>query len=124
MGEATTSYKIRSQLDHPVLDCDGHIRDFRPLLLDFFKETAGPQLLKRYTERTGTDALGMQAAGGVRYGSPAIQDPQLPERRDWRTPRGVWWGAPMQNPMDAATMHLPKLMHERLDEFGLDYAIL
>jgi predicted TIM-barrel fold metal-dependent hydrolase len=100
------------------------MRDFRPLLLDYFRDIAGPQLLKRYLERKGTDALGMQASGGMRYGSPALQDPRDPERQNWRTPRGVWWGAPMQNPLDAATMHLPKLMHERLDEFGLDYAIL
>jgi predicted TIM-barrel fold metal-dependent hydrolase len=118
------SLDIRSKLDHPVVDCDGHMRDFRPLLLDYLRETAGPQLLERYLKRTGTDALGLDARGGARYGSPADQDPRRPERRDWRTPRGIWFGAPMQNTLDAATMHLPRLLYERMDEIGLDYGII
>src|SRR5262249_12409611 len=99
------SLQIRGKRDHPGLDCDGHMRDFRPLYLEYLRDTAGPQLYKRYLERTGTDVLGLNARGGERYGSPAVQDPRRAERRDWRTPRGIWFGTPTQNTLDAATVY-------------------
>jgi predicted TIM-barrel fold metal-dependent hydrolase len=46
------------------------------------------------------------------------------ERREWREFRSVWWGHPMKNAVDRATSALPKLMRERLDEFGMDFAII
>ena len=42
-----------------------------------------------------------------------------PERRReiWAT-RPSWWSLPAANTLDRATAHLPRLLHERLDEFG------
>ena len=41
----------------------------------------------------------------------------------WTT-RPPWWTLPAANTLDRATAHLPKLLHERLDDFGIDFAVL
>lgn len=46
------------------------------------------------------------------------------ERLAWREFKPVWWGHPMKNTLDRATSTLPRLMHSRMDEFGLDFAII
>ena len=47
----------------------------------------------------------------------------LAERRSWRSMRTPWWGIPTRNTLDRATAMLPELMHERLDQIGIDVAI-
>jgi len=44
------SAEIRARLDHPVVDCDGHMIEHMPVFLDFLKQVAGPDLAARYTE--------------------------------------------------------------------------
>ena len=34
------------------------------------------------------------------------------------------WGIPTENTLDRATGMLPDLMYQRLDEFGIDFAVL
>ena len=41
-----------------------------------------------------------------------------------RTPQSAWWGTPARNVRDLATAAAPALMYERMDELGLDYAVL
>ena len=38
--------------------------------------------------------------------------------------RSGWWGVPSRNTLDRATAMLPRLLYERLDEIGLDLAVL
>jgi predicted TIM-barrel fold metal-dependent hydrolase len=35
-----------------------------------------------------------------------------------------WWGVPTKNTRDRATAMLPKLLHERMGELGLDFAVI
>jgi predicted TIM-barrel fold metal-dependent hydrolase len=51
--------------------------------------------------------------------APKATDPRL----TWRA-AAPWWGWPTGNTLDRATVHLPRLLCERLDEFGIDVAIL
>ncbi len=51
---------------------------------------------------------------------PRTQD----ERLRTRTPQGAWWGTQTVNVRDRATATLPALLHERMDEIGLDYTVL
>jgi hypothetical protein len=39
-------------------------------------------------------------------------------------PRPTWWAHPARNTLDRATSSLPRLLHRRLDDFGLDVAII
>src|SRR4051812_50141390 len=41
-----------------------------------------------------------------------------------RTPQSAWWGTPARNTRDLATAAAPALMHDRMDELGLDFAVL
>jgi predicted TIM-barrel fold metal-dependent hydrolase len=46
------------------------------------------------------------------------------ERKATRTPVGTWWFLPTTNTRYRATAHLPKLFHDRMDEFGLDFSVV
>jgi predicted TIM-barrel fold metal-dependent hydrolase len=101
---------IKRRLDHPVIDGDGHLIEFQPLVRDHVVEIAGEEVAKRF------DLL---ATGG----RLARQVP-LEKRRELGLTRFAWWGVPTRNTLDRATAMLPKLMYERLDELGLDFALL
>jgi predicted TIM-barrel fold metal-dependent hydrolase len=38
--------------------------------------------------------------------------------------RTGWWSVPTRNTLDRATCTIPRLLHERLDELGIDFAVL
>ena len=38
--------------------------------------------------------------------------------------RMTWWGFPAENTLDRATALLPRLQYERMEELGIDYAVL
>jgi len=101
---------IRARLDHPIIDADGHIVEFLPLVRDFVVEEAGEDVAKRF------DAVVDSAAGTRALASDA--------RRQFGISRTGWWGVPSANTLDRATAMLPRLLYERLDEIGLDVAIL
>ncbi len=60
--------------------------------------------------------------------SRKVPDSCGPCRRSNAAPLGVsrmaWWGLPSANTLDRATALLPRLMYERLDEMGVDVALL
>jgi predicted TIM-barrel fold metal-dependent hydrolase len=72
----------------------------------------------------------VRAIGGSDYSVRAIpQNLRLmaesdEARRRTRTTREVWWVYPTANTLDRATSALPRLLYERLDEFGIDYTVL
>jgi predicted TIM-barrel fold metal-dependent hydrolase len=119
-GTASEAAKVRSRLSHPVVDADGHLIEtapvFKPFFLDFVKDIGGGELAARF-----------EAAGGMDYDETvlrpwgALSDAQ--RRASWAT-RPPWWSLPASNTLDRATAHLPRLMYERLDELGIDFAIL
>lgn len=108
----TRSAQIRARVNHPIIDSDGHVVEFEPALLDYIREVGGAGILERYKRASDT-------AFYFRWNhlSPA-------ERREHRVPRPVWWPYPAKNTYDRATAALPKLLYQRLDEMGLDFAIL
>ncbi|MEZ4278400.1 MAG: amidohydrolase family protein [Myxococcota bacterium] len=102
--------KIRRQLDHPVVDGDGHLIEFTPIVRDFIVELAGESVAERF------DAL--------QNGSRLARQVPIEAKRGLGMTRFAWWGVPTRNTLDRATAMLPRLMYERLDELGLDYALL
>jgi predicted TIM-barrel fold metal-dependent hydrolase len=102
---------IHDELDHPVIDADGHLLEFMPASLPYLREAlTGPQF-DAFVKRSST--LTAQMTGE-----------SLAERRASRLPRGGWWASPVRNAKDLATSMSPRLMHERLPELGFDYSIL
>ena len=39
--------RIRDRVDHPIVDGDGHLLEFVPLVLDIAAEVAGPRAAER-----------------------------------------------------------------------------
>ena len=111
--QKSRSAKIRASLDHPVIDADGHISELTPVLVDYIRQIGGGGMAERYTSPPDVKA---SQARGVLVGSHE-------ERRDGWVPMGPWWGAP-NDARDRATVMVPRLLNERLDEFGIDYTIL
>ena len=99
--------QVRAQLRHPIVDGDGHFVEVPPLFDDelatYIEEMGGTDLRERFLAR--------RQAG------------ERPESDGWRAMRN-WWGQPTGNAKDRATAHLPALMYERLDELGIDFAVV
>ena len=100
--------EVRSRLDHPVIDIDGHTVEFFPALAgELVKEGVrldGESMLRRTSGTFGpiVDWYSL---------SPA-------ERADQRVARGPWGNGGMELAVDRATAMLPRLLHERLPELG------
>jgi predicted TIM-barrel fold metal-dependent hydrolase len=106
---------IRARLDHPVVDADGHVVEALPVLVDHIAKAAGDDVARRFVGATPAFAarnaylLAKSDAGG-RVPQPGV-------------PMTPWWALPT-TARDRATGFLPGLLHERLDEIGLDFSIL
>ena len=105
------SAAVRAQLDHPVIDGDGHWLEPVPIFLDYLREVAGPSVVERFRK---------MATAHIDRG---WYDMTPAERLDRRPTRPTWWGEPAHT-LDRATAMIPKLFYERLDDFGIDFAML
>lgn len=109
---STRSRDIRAHLNHPVIDTDGHMVEVFPVLFDYLRQVGGPDMSER------TWASFRRPTGRSWY------DMTWAERRYHNQMRPAFWAAPAKNTRDRATAMLPKLMHERLPEMGIDYAVI
>ncbi len=101
---------IKRQLDHPVIDGDGHLIEYTPLVRDFMVEIAGEEVAQGFDLMSNGGALARQLP--------------LEQKRSLGLSRFPWWGLPTRNTLDRATAMFPGLMYERLDELGIDFALL
>lgn len=46
------------------------------------------------------------------------------EREQVRAVRVPWWARPAENSLDIATAMMPELLYERLDDIGIDFAVM
>jgi predicted TIM-barrel fold metal-dependent hydrolase len=105
------SAQIRARLNHPIIDSDGHVAEFEPALFDYLQNVGGAELVRRLKSSDSPIASRWYE--------------MTPEqRRDHRAPRPTWWAHPARNSLDRATSSLPKLLHRRLDEMGLDFTTI
>src|SRR5882672_11641410 len=103
---------IHARLGHSVIDSDGHWREFEPIAMDYLKDVAGAKVVEKWTSRLR----------GLGEGSFAQMTKQ--EKIDKRAGQPPWWALPIKNTLDMATSFIPRLMHNRLEDMGLDFAIL
>jgi predicted TIM-barrel fold metal-dependent hydrolase len=102
--------EIRRRIGHPIVDADAHQLETVPVLLDYLREVGGANMPNRFLEflKHQRRTFDMKPA----------------ERLETRTSMPVWWPIPTENTLDRATTQLPRLMYDRLDEFGLDFSIV
>jgi len=109
-----TSGEINGRLDHPVIDSDGHMAEHMPTLAPYLEREGlsleDPSLRRLLPPYGGTDV--------------PWHDQTSAERSATRTPRGPWWSAPAKQTIDLATALFPALLHERLDETGIDFGVV
>jgi len=116
----TPAARLRAKLSHPVVDADGHLIEtapvFKAFFLDYVKDLGGADLAGRF-----------ERAGGLDYDDMVLRPwsrlSAAERRRTWQT-RPPWWSLPAANTLDRATAMLPGLMYRRLDELGIDFAVL
>src|SRR5438132_7523376 len=106
----STPAQIRSHLNHPVIDGDGHWVEFDPVFSDRMRKVGGDKAGDGFLAamKTTRDALSMSVA----------------ERRRRRIAQPGFWSRQAENTLDRATAMMPRLLYERLDEFGTDFAII
>jgi predicted TIM-barrel fold metal-dependent hydrolase len=109
MKESKSAH-IHRQLSHPVVDGDGHWLEPMPVFLEYLSEIGSPKMVDDYIKQRD------ERSGKWYAASPE-------ERMRQRLMRPVWWGE-VGNTLDRTTASVPQLMHERLGEFGIDFAIV
>ena len=102
--------QIRSSLDHPVIDGDGHWVEFDPVFAERMRKVGGDLAAEGFLAamKTTRDALSMSVA----------------ERRRRRIAQPAFWSRQAENTLDRATAMMPRLLYERLPEFGTDFAVI
>jgi|GEM_PF-4152573 len=111
-SEHSTSASIRERCGHPIIDADGHVIEFMPTVWPYLREALGRERFDAYR------APAMPVEQSIGGGSGQAW------REATRSPQSAWWASPAANTRDLATAALPQLIYERLDEFGLDLAVL
>jgi predicted TIM-barrel fold metal-dependent hydrolase len=108
------SVEIHRRLGHPVVDIDGHMAEFIPALAPYLE-----------AEGLSLDHPSLQRLAPPYGGTDRTWHEQSPEERAaTRTPRQPWWSAPAARTIDLATALFPALLHERLDEMGIDFGVV
>jgi predicted TIM-barrel fold metal-dependent hydrolase len=109
-GHHPAPAQIRARLDHPVIDGDGHWVEFDPVFAERMRKVGGDLAADGFLAamQTTRDALSMSVA----------------ERRRRRIAQPAFWSRQASNTRDRATAMLPRLLYERLPEFGTDFAII
>src|SRR5579862_1203541 len=103
------SARIHRQLDHPVIDGDGHWLEPIPVLEEFIDVVGGTHAVDRFRAWCLAKKQVYALAAEVK------------KRR--RIARSNWWGA-SNKAIDRATSLAPALMNERLAEFGIDFSVI
>jgi len=103
---------IHAALDHPVIDADGHYVEYGPALARLLAEEGAVEATRLYLDAAcGTGTFGVERL------APAQRD-------QGQAVRGPWWAIPAENARDIATALMPALLYERLDELGIDFAVM
>ncbi len=107
---AANGARLRENLGHPVIDADGHWLEYAPVVGEALRKIGGDAAVRA-----------MEINGGRVRRSLRMTPAQ---RRRENVAQEAFWGAPTKNTRDRATAMMPRLLYERLDEFGIDFAIL
>jgi len=106
----TDASRLHARLSHPVIDADGHWLEYGPVMREEFR-------------RIGGDAA-VEALALASQRVPSALSMSVAERTRRRVGQEAFWASPSENVLDRATAMLPRLMHERLDDLGIDVSVV
>src|SRR5436190_22198383 len=109
-GGHQSAAQIRSRVDHPVIDGDGHWVEFDPVFAERLRKVGGDKAADGFLAamQTTRDALSMS----------------VDERRRRRIGQPGFLSRQAENTFDRATAMMPRLLYERLPEIGSDFAVI
>src|SRR5579864_3306349 len=102
--------EIRQSLKHPIIDADGHWLEFGPVIVEQLEKHGGKTAVDGFRAFNGRVSKALAESGE--------------ERKRKRIAQEAFWAVPTKNTLDRATELLPRLLYERLDEFGIDFSVL
>ncbi|MFC1412265.1 amidohydrolase family protein [Streptacidiphilus sp. N1-12] len=102
---------IRRAISHPIVDGDSHVLELLPFIHEIAQELSDTD--------TADAMLRLLCDRSTRLNSVSLAD-----RRSAGIWRGSWWGVPAENTLDRATTTLPRLLHNRLEQFGIDFQLI
>jgi len=102
--------EIRAGLKHPVIDGDGHWVEYDPVFADKMRKAGGDKAADGFlaSMRSTKDSLSMS----------------VEERKRRRIAMPGFWSRQTEKTIDRATAMMPRMLYDRLDEFGTDFAIV
>jgi predicted TIM-barrel fold metal-dependent hydrolase len=104
--------QIRAELDHPIVDGDGHILEITPVFVAYLRETVSNEIADAYATSPAYQ----------RYTEPwTVSEHEAWDSWIWRR---NYWGHPTKNTLDRATATIPALYATRMDDLGIDYSFL
>jgi len=102
--------EVRAGLKHPIVDADGHWLEYLPVFAERMREVAGDV-----------------AADGFIKSQQRVPD-ALKLSVDERKRRGLameaYWSRQSTNTRDRATAMMPRMLYDRLEEIGIDFAVV
>lgn len=105
------SHQIRSRLDHPIIDADGHTSEYLPSFGSYLQDVGISTDFNRLFK-------GVLGAAGDWY------DHTPEERRRKHLTKSPFWTRPMRDARDRAAACFPRFLRERMDELGCDVSIV
>src|SRR6266571_3394800 len=110
MSAHSSPEQVRSKIDHPIVDGDGHWVEYDPVFSEKMRKVGGDLAADGFLKAMATtrESLSMSVA----------------ERRHKRIGQSAFWARQAENTLDRATAMMPKLLYDRLDEIGLDFVIV
>src|SRR6266513_3656700 len=108
MSAHMTPEQVRSKIDHPIVDGDGHWVEYDPVFSERMRKVGGDLAADGFLKAMGgtREALSMSVA----------------ERRHKRIGQSAFWSRQTENTLDRATAMMPTRLDDRLDELGLEFA--
>ena len=104
---------IRGRIDHPIIDADGHIIEYLPLVRDILVELGGRRRSRQRFDLV-VDSGRLDADAHAPSSGAALALMRIP-----------WWGIPTRNTLDRGTAMLPAAAAPSgSTEIGIDVAVL
>jgi predicted TIM-barrel fold metal-dependent hydrolase len=102
--------EIRTSLNHPVIDADGHWIEYTPVFSERMRKVAGDKAADGFlvSQRRIPDALRLSIA----------------ERKQRAIAMEGYWSRQSTNTRDRATAMMPRMLYDRLYEIGIDFGIV
>src|SRR5688572_24545560 len=102
--------QVHSRLKHPVVDGDGHWLEFTPVFAEKMRKAVGNTAADGFIKAMATTAEALKMNQKTR------------DERRVAIPN--FWNRQAENTLDRATAMMPKMLYERLDEIGSDFAVI